>query len=159
MVFATFALKTSENPQTGSGTVLYPTTQHNYMPQSRYRCGTVHIFVNTRVEISHPIIRTAALPAHQHARYNLSSTHRTPSAGHTYFIMPRPNARNLLVTFDAFGTLFKPRLPVPLQYIAVAEEYGITGLTEKQVNSSFKEGRCVRIFRDPVAYRPCWLSS
>ena len=71
--------------------------------------------------------------------------------------MPRLNTRNLLVTFDAFGTLFKPRLPVPLQYIAVAEEHGITGLTEKQVNSSFKEGRCVRIPCDPVAYRPCWL--
>ncbi|PWW79707.1 hypothetical protein C7212DRAFT_273311 [Tuber magnatum] len=53
--------------------------------------------------------------------------------------MPRPNARNLLITFDAFGTLFKPRLPIPLQYIAVAEEYGVTGLTEKQVSSSFKE--------------------
>ncbi|CUS13573.1 unnamed protein product [Tuber aestivum] len=54
--------------------------------------------------------------------------------------MPRPNARNLLVTFDAFGTLFKPRLPIPRQYIAVAEEHGVTGLTEKQVSSSFKEG-------------------
>ncbi|KAG0635982.1 HAD-like domain-containing protein [Tuber brumale] len=53
--------------------------------------------------------------------------------------MPRPNARNLLITFDAFGTLFKPRLPIPLQYIAVAEEHGVMGLTEKQVSSSFKE--------------------
>ncbi|KAG0130653.1 HAD-like domain-containing protein [Tuber indicum] len=53
--------------------------------------------------------------------------------------MPRPNIRNLLITFDAFSTLFKPRLPIPLQYIAVAQEHGVTGLTEEQVSSSFKK--------------------
>ncbi|RPB01963.1 hypothetical protein L873DRAFT_1763260 [Choiromyces venosus 120613-1] len=53
--------------------------------------------------------------------------------------MSRSNARNLLVTFDAFGTLFRPRLPIARQYIEVAEEWGVTGLTEKQVKSSFKE--------------------
>jgi len=31
VVFAASALKTGENPQTESGIVLYPTTQHNYM--------------------------------------------------------------------------------------------------------------------------------
>ncbi|KAI9593504.1 HAD-like domain-containing protein [Syncephalis fuscata] len=33
-----------------------------------------------------------------------------------------------LILFDAFGTLFHPRLSISQQYIAVAEKHGITGL-------------------------------
>ena len=142
--------------------VLYYTPQHNTITCPNADTGAVqYIFLRTHACRS-PTLSSGLrpfLPPSTQDTYNLSSTHRTPSAGHTYIIMPRPNARNLLVTFDAFGTLFKPRLPVPLQYIAVAEEYGVTGLTEKQVDSSFREGRCVRIFCDPVAYRTCWLPS
>ncbi|CAG7924814.1 unnamed protein product [Penicillium olsonii] len=37
--------------------------------------------------------------------------------------------RTLLLTFDAFGTLFYPRPPVPQQYAAVAHEFGLSHST------------------------------
>jgi len=46
--------------------------------------------------------------------------------------------RNLLLCFDAFGTLFTPRRPISEQYAAVARECGLDGLTVSQVNASFK---------------------
>lgn len=33
--------------------------------------------------------------------------------------------RNLLICFDAFGTLFKPNRPVEEQYAAVAHKFGV----------------------------------
>lgn len=46
--------------------------------------------------------------------------------------------RNLLLCFDAFGTLFKPRRPIPEQYAAVARQCGLDGFGIKQLETSFK---------------------
>ncbi|KAK4493980.1 hypothetical protein PRZ48_015166 [Zasmidium cellare] len=48
------------------------------------------------------------------------------------------SARNLLLCFDAFGTLFKPRLPVAQQYADVARSLGLSGFTNDDVAASFK---------------------
>ncbi|KAF2210994.1 hypothetical protein CERZMDRAFT_44084 [Cercospora zeae-maydis SCOH1-5] len=47
-------------------------------------------------------------------------------------------SRNLLICFDAFGTLFKPRYPVAQQYGDVARSFGLSGFTNEEVSSSFK---------------------
>ncbi|KAJ5624040.1 hypothetical protein N7510_000349 [Penicillium lagena] len=49
--------------------------------------------------------------------------------------------RNLLLTFDAFDTLFYPHPPVPEQYAAVAHEFGLsrTAVTPASVLASFKD--------------------
>ena len=46
--------------------------------------------------------------------------------------------RNLLLCFDAFGTLFAPKFPVPEQYASVARECGLSSITAAQVKDSFK---------------------
>ncbi|KAK5108963.1 hypothetical protein LTR62_007678 [Meristemomyces frigidus] len=46
--------------------------------------------------------------------------------------------RNLLLCFDAFGTLFSPKQPIPKQYNDVARSLGHIGFTDDQVQSSFK---------------------
>src|SRR3569833_1102907 len=45
---------------------------------------------------------------------------------------------NLLLCFDAFGTLFKPKLPVPQQYSEVARRCGLGGFSDEQLQSSFR---------------------
>lgn len=47
--------------------------------------------------------------------------------------------KNLLLCFDAFGTLFKPRQPVPQQYTEVAKALGLGGFSSEDVGRSFKE--------------------
>lgn len=51
--------------------------------------------------------------------------------------MPLPK-RNLLICFDAFGTLFSPKRPVAHQYAEVASSIGPRQFTEDEVQSSFK---------------------
>lgn len=46
--------------------------------------------------------------------------------------------RNLLICFDAFGTLFTPRKPVAQQYSEVARSFGLAGFTEDDIAKSFK---------------------
>ncbi|KAK4120946.1 hypothetical protein N657DRAFT_648303 [Parathielavia appendiculata] len=46
--------------------------------------------------------------------------------------------RNLLLCFDAFGTLFVPRRPIAEQYAIVARQCGLDGLSTEQVQASFK---------------------
>ena len=48
--------------------------------------------------------------------------------------------RNLLICFDAFGTLFKPKRPIQQQYGEVARSLGLGGFSDEDVNSSFKAG-------------------
>ncbi|KAM3421787.1 putative hydrolase C7D4.05 [Cercospora zeina] len=48
------------------------------------------------------------------------------------------SSRNLLICFDAFGTLFKPRYPIAQQYGDVARSFGLSGFTNEDVNTSFK---------------------
>lgn len=56
--------------------------------------------------------------------------------------MPPPLAsRNLLICFDAFGTLFTPKLPIAKQYGNVARSFGLTGsFTDEDVGRAFKVG-------------------
>ncbi|KAJ5549042.1 hypothetical protein N7513_006276 [Penicillium frequentans] len=50
-----------------------------------------------------------------------------------------PN-RTLLLTFDAFDTLFHPREPVPNQYASTAHEFGLsrTAITPQKLKAAFK---------------------
>jgi hypothetical protein len=47
---------------------------------------------------------------------------------------------NLLLTFDAFGTLFEPKDSIAAQYAHVAQEHGITGVEESDIQVTFKQG-------------------
>ncbi|KAK5158898.1 hypothetical protein LTS14_003006 [Recurvomyces mirabilis] len=49
-----------------------------------------------------------------------------------------PTQRHLLLCFDAFGTLFTPKRPIPQQYGDVARSLGLSGFTDDQVHSSFR---------------------
>ena len=46
--------------------------------------------------------------------------------------------RNLLLCFDAFGTLFHPKQPISQQYGAVARQCGLTGFSDDDVSASFR---------------------
>ncbi|AEO62206.1 uncharacterized protein THITE_2106121 [Thermothielavioides terrestris NRRL 8126] len=46
--------------------------------------------------------------------------------------------RNILLCFDAFGTLFKPKRPIQEQYASVARQCGLDGFSAEQVQASFK---------------------
>ncbi|KAL2129822.1 hypothetical protein VTI74DRAFT_7271 [Chaetomium olivicolor] len=46
--------------------------------------------------------------------------------------------RNLLLCFDAFGTLFTPKQPIAEQYAIVARQCGLDGFSVDQVKASFK---------------------
>jgi hypothetical protein len=48
--------------------------------------------------------------------------------------------KNLLLSFDAFGTLYTPRRSIAAQYAEVARQHGLTNFTEKELGKSFKEG-------------------
>ena len=54
--------------------------------------------------------------------------------------------RNLLICFDAFGTLFTPKRAVHLQYEEVARSLGMGPFREESVKSSFKEGLYFSLF-------------
>ncbi|KAK8199884.1 hypothetical protein HDK77DRAFT_213119 [Phyllosticta capitalensis] len=47
--------------------------------------------------------------------------------------------RPLLVTFDAYGTLYRPRAPVHLMYKAVAEEHGLRVKSEQALSEAFMQ--------------------
>ncbi|KAI9091014.1 HAD-like domain-containing protein [Phlyctochytrium arcticum] len=47
--------------------------------------------------------------------------------------------RSLFLTFDAFGTLFQPREPIPVQYLQVAKRFGVEDLPVKDVGGWFKK--------------------
>lgn len=42
---------------------------------------------------------------------------------------------NLLLSFDAFGTLFSPKDPVAHQYLQEARQFGLTGFSEEELAS------------------------
>lgn len=47
--------------------------------------------------------------------------------------------KNLVLTFDAFGTLFTPREPITRQYASVARNYGLV-IEENELQDSFRQG-------------------
>ncbi|KLU83019.1 hypothetical protein MAPG_02086 [Magnaporthiopsis poae ATCC 64411] len=53
--------------------------------------------------------------------------------------MARPQPRNILVCFDAFGTLIWPRKPVPQQYGEAARKLGLGGFSDRDIKTSFKK--------------------
>ncbi|KAJ5930403.1 hypothetical protein N7466_005896 [Penicillium verhagenii] len=59
--------------------------------------------------------------------------------------------RTLLLTLDAFDTLFHPRQPVPEQYATTAHEFGLsrTAITPQKLKAAFKT-----IFREQAARYP-----
>lgn len=48
--------------------------------------------------------------------------------------------KNLLLAFDAFGTLFTPKEPIAKQYGDVARKHGLTQFTESELEKAFKNG-------------------
>ncbi|CAD6570683.1 MAG: hypothetical protein ASARMPREDX12_003811 [Alectoria sarmentosa] len=47
--------------------------------------------------------------------------------------------KRLMLTFDAFGTLFTPREAIGKQYAEVARRHGLSGFTDDQITSSFRQ--------------------
>ncbi|KAJ9131607.1 Haloacid dehalogenase protein [Pleurostoma richardsiae] len=47
--------------------------------------------------------------------------------------------QNLLLCFDAFGTLFWPKRPVTQQYGEIARQCGLRGFTDEQLQNSFRQ--------------------
>jgi FMN phosphatase YigB (HAD superfamily) len=60
--------------------------------------------------------------------------------------------KNLLLAFDAFGTLFTPKAPVPQQYAVFAERYGID-VSDSQIdmNQTFKKA-----YKEEAKKNPCY---
>lgn len=56
-------------------------------------------------------------------------------------------SRNLLICFDAFGTLFVPRRPVHQQYGEVAKALGMSGFSDEDIAKTLKAGN---EFRSPL---------
>jgi hypothetical protein len=52
---------------------------------------------------------------------------------------------SILLTLDAFGTLFTPREPVAKLYGDVARRLGLTGIKDEHLTSAFRAGE-FRIF-------------
>lgn len=48
--------------------------------------------------------------------------------------------RAIVLTLDAFGTLFTPREPIAQQYGYVARRHGLSGFTDEQVGTTFRAG-------------------
>jgi len=47
--------------------------------------------------------------------------------------------KNILLCFDAFGTLFRPRQPIFKQYGEVARLYGVNNFSDEELATSFKD--------------------
>ena len=54
---------------------------------------------------------------------------------------------SLLLTLDAFGTLFIPREPIAKQYGDVARRHGLTGFSNEEVSLSFRKGELGHAFQ------------
>ena len=49
--------------------------------------------------------------------------------------------KNLLLAFDAFGTLFTPKAPIAAQYGEVARRYQVAvGVADNEIKQSFGKG-------------------
>ena len=72
---------------------------------------------------------------------------RTPSI--SFYRLPMMSAvkrliidadKPILLTFDAFGTLFTPRKPVESLYTETARKHGLSGFTDQDIGTRFREG-------------------
>lgn len=57
--------------------------------------------------------------------------------------------KNILLAFDAFGTLFNPRQPMAAQYGYLARRHGLRGLREDDILASFRKA-----FKEETSERP-----
>lgn len=57
--------------------------------------------------------------------------------------MPLIRPTNLLLTFDAFGTLFSPKFPIAIQYALAAQEHGLVGVKVADIPAAFKKGNYI----------------
>ena len=51
------------------------------------------------------------------------------------------SGKPVLLTFDAFGTLFKPRESIACLYAQGARRHGLSGFSDKEIGDSFRKGR------------------
>jgi hypothetical protein len=51
--------------------------------------------------------------------------------------------KNLLLCFDAFGTLFTPRKPISTQYGEIGHRYGFVNVKDNELQASFKNGKLI----------------
>lgn len=61
----------------------------------------------------------------------------------------RAGKKNILLAFDAFGTLFTPRQPIAIQYGYLARRHGLNGLKEDDIQASFHKA-----FKEEASERP-----
>ena len=54
--------------------------------------------------------------------------------------------RAIVLTVDAFGTLFTPREPIAKQYSHVARKHGLSGFTDEEVGTSFRTGNTDQLY-------------
>lgn len=54
--------------------------------------------------------------------------------------MSSSRVRPLILTFDAFGSLFYPRQSIGRQYADAARTYGLAAFTNQHVEASFRKG-------------------
>ena len=62
--------------------------------------------------------------------------------------------KNLLITFDALGTIYRPRRPIAVQYGEVAADLGFPPVAEMDLHRSFRIGG--RMSRHQQEYSVRW---
>ena len=53
--------------------------------------------------------------------------------------MGRTGSRQIVISLDAFGTLFTPRETIAKSYADAARKFGLSGFTEEQLASRFRD--------------------
>ena len=53
--------------------------------------------------------------------------------------------KRLVLTFDAFGTLFTPRAPIGKQYADIAKKHGLRGFTAQEIGENFGKGKATQL--------------
>lgn len=54
-------------------------------------------------------------------------------------LLDRPT-KHVVLTFDAFGTLYSPRQPIAQTYADVANKHGVTGASVDGIDFNFRKG-------------------
>lgn len=92
-------------------------------------------------DLQTPYTLSPVLSSHSH--YHLPSELAT-NAGNMPFLLPPSSKKikNLVLSLDAFGTIFHPRRPIAQQYISAAQAHGlkIDWKDEESVLAEFKGG-------------------
>ena len=61
-------------------------------------------------------------------------------------LRPLDKCKRLVLTFDAFGSLFTPKEPIAKTYAKVGNRYGLS-VREDEIASSFKNGMASHVSR------------